>query len=123
MYRVGDRWRGSIFINDEDGRRTRRYVSGDTQAEALAKLRTAQADATAAAELAKSPTLAWWATRWQATARLRVGTPRSAGIGGRFSITYCLRSATGPWPTSARRRRGKGPTRPTGALCIPVTRR
>jgi integrase len=71
-YRVGDHWRGSIFVRDEDGRRTRRYVSGDTSAEVVAKLGTAQKDATEAAERAKSPTVAWWATRWLGSVRLRV---------------------------------------------------
>jgi integrase len=72
VYRVGDRWRGSLFVRTDDGRRARRYVTGDTQADALAKLRSAQADAQAAADRAQSPTLAWWATRWLGTARLRV---------------------------------------------------
>jgi integrase len=72
VYRVGERWRGSIFVRDEDGQRRRQYVSGDSQADALAKLRTAQADADEAAARAKAPTLAWWATRWLGSARLRV---------------------------------------------------
>ena len=72
IYPVGDRWRGSIIVRDEDGRRTRRYVSGDTSAEVVAKLRTAQADATAATERAKSPTVAWWAERWLGTVGLRI---------------------------------------------------
>jgi integrase len=71
-YRVGDCWRGSIFVRDEAGKRTRRYVSGESQADVLARLRSAQADATAAAELAGSPTLAWWANRWLGAVRLRV---------------------------------------------------
>ena len=71
-YRVGDRSRGSIFVTDDDGRRTRRYVSGDTSDEVVAKLRTAEADASVAAERAKSPTLAWWATRWLGSVRLRI---------------------------------------------------
>lgn len=74
VYPVGDRWRGSIFVSDENGRRTRRYVSGATQADALGRLGTAKADAQATAEHAKSPTLAWWATRWLGTVRLRVRT-------------------------------------------------
>ena len=71
-YRVGNRWRGSIYVTDEAGRRVRRYVSGDTSAEVVARLRTAQAATDLAAERAKSPTVAWWATRWLASVRLRV---------------------------------------------------
>src|SRR4051794_15939489 len=71
-YRVGDRWRGSIFVRDEAGKRSRRYVSGDTSAEVVAKLQTAQADATEAAARAKSPTVEWWAHRWLASVELRI---------------------------------------------------
>lgn len=72
VYRVGDRWRGSIYVKDPDGRRVRRFVSADTSDGVVAKLRTAQADADAAAALAASPTLAWWAERWLATVRLNI---------------------------------------------------
>lgn len=89
MYRVGDRWRGSIFVRDDDGRRTRRYVSGDTSDEVVGKLRTAEADAAAEALRAASPTLAWWATRWLGTARLRI-RPSTLRAYRRAILTHVL---------------------------------
>jgi integrase len=65
-------WRGSIVVRDEDGQRKRRYVTGMTSAEVVAKLATAQDDATAAAARAASPTVEWWVNRWLGTIRLRV---------------------------------------------------
>ncbi len=73
VYPIGDdRWRGSVFIRDADGKRVRRYVSGATEAAVIDKLRTAQEDADKAAAVAASPTLAWWATRWLAAVQIRV---------------------------------------------------
>ena len=72
VYRVGDRWRGSIYVTDEDGRRVRRFVSAETADAVVERLHRAQADAERAAALAKTPTLAWWAERWLGTVRLRV---------------------------------------------------
>lgn len=89
VYRVGDRWRGSIFVRSEDGQRRRRYVTGNSQAEVLAKLRTAQGDATAAAQRAQTPTLAWWATRWLGTARLRI-RPSTMRAYRRAILTHVL---------------------------------
>lgn len=46
IYRAADgRWRAVVDLGWADGRRQRKYVSGATQAETLAKLRAAQRDA------------------------------------------------------------------------------
>ncbi len=90
-------WRGAYVIEDPiTRRRTRRYVSGHSRAEASRRLRDAMADSNREAETADSPTLGWWAARWLDTVahRIRPATLRSyRGIVARHVLP-----ALGSWP-------------------------
>jgi integrase len=61
------RWRGAVNLGWEDGRRRRKYVSGRTQKEALAKLRQAHDDAARGIETDGSVTVEKWLKHWLET--------------------------------------------------------
>ncbi|MES2208902.1 MAG: site-specific integrase [Chloroflexota bacterium] len=93
----GGLWRGAYVVEDPITRqRVRRYVSGHSRVEASRRLRDAIADSHRSADLADSPTLAWWADRWLATAvhRVRPATVRSY----RNAITLHVLPSLGSWP-------------------------
>ena len=65
VYRTDDgRWRGVVDLGFVDGKRKRKYVSGQTQAEALGKLRQAQRDADAGVVSDDRMTVGRFLARW-----------------------------------------------------------
>jgi integrase len=94
--REGD-WRGSFAYTDPLTRkRTRRYVSGHSKAEAARKLRAAIAESHREAQAADSPTVGWWAERWLGTVaqRVRPATLRSY----RQVVKVHIGPGLGSWP-------------------------
>jgi len=93
----GGLWRGSYIVTDPlTRRRTRRYVSGHSRAEAARRLRDAIASSHRDASAASSPTLAWWAERWLGLVvhRIRPATFRSYSKVIRAHVVPAL----GSWP-------------------------
>ena len=93
----GGLWRGAYVVDDPvNRRRTRRYVSGHSKAEASRRLREAIAESHRDAVAASSPTLAWWAARWLDTVahRVRPATLRSY----RQIMAGHILPALGSWP-------------------------
>lgn len=90
-------WRGAYVVTDPlTRRRTRRYVSGHSPAEANRRLRAAIAESHRETAAADSPTVAWWAERWLDTVvhRIRPATFRSY----RRVIRSDVIPALGSWP-------------------------
>ncbi len=96
----GGLWRGAYIVTDPlTHRRTRRYVSGHSPAEARKRLRDAMDAALRDKAAADSPTVEWWATRWLDTVersydRIRPATFRSY----RKVIRSHVIPALGSWP-------------------------
>src|SRR5262245_7356635 len=66
-------WRGAYMAPDPvTGRPVRRYVSGPTERDVIAKLTDARARITRGESVGTTPTLAAWSRRWLIAARLRV---------------------------------------------------
>lgn len=79
VYKSPDgRWRGSVDMGWQDGRRVRKYVSGDTRNEALAKLRELQRTLDAGVTTDGKMTVDKWLEHWLANVVAgRVGSPNT----------------------------------------------
>lgn len=76
-YQTGDgRWRGSITIGfGPDGRQRRRYVSGATRREVLARLAEARDQRDAGVDVTRTTTVADWLEHWLTTIAARTVRP------------------------------------------------
>jgi integrase len=65
IYKQGDLWRAVVDLGWEDGRRKRKYLSGKTQAEVVAKLRAALGQASVGqVTTGRAPTAEAWFKTW-----------------------------------------------------------